>query len=83
VRGEFDALRRIASLVSDYLDLDTSRLRLGVAERAKLDELRDALDDLRLRFPYTLEAPQPVLDVALARSAQTAASRPDVGASRR
>jgi len=57
VRGEIDALRRVAHLASDYLELQASQLRDGVAGAATLHDLRTALDDLRARFPYTLEAP--------------------------
>jgi hypothetical protein len=75
VRAEFDALRRVASLAADYLELETTKLREGVGERAALAELRAALEDLTTRFPYTLERRTPALDVALTRSAQAARGR--------
>jgi len=53
VRGEFDALRKVARLVSDYLAGFSSAD--GVVDTAKLQELRAALDDLECRYPYTLE----------------------------
>lgn len=73
MRSEFQALRRIARLVSDYLELDTTQLREAVAGRAMLEELRMALDDLRLRFPYTLEPPS--LDGGLRPARQPVVSR--------
>jgi hypothetical protein len=57
VRGEFEALRRVAHLASDYLELQTARLRDGVAETVVLDDLRTALEDLQERFPYLLGSP--------------------------
>jgi len=58
MRGEFEALRKVARLASDYV------ARVGgpefggrdeLARGATLQDLRAALSDLSRRFPYTLE----------------------------
>lgn len=51
-----NALRRIAALASDYVELCPTEDDEPGEGRAELRELREALDDLRRRFPYTLDA---------------------------
>lgn len=58
MKREFDALRKIARLAADYVDLDSARLSDGVARATTRLELRDALNELRSEFPYLL-APAP------------------------
>lgn len=53
VRGEFDALRKVARLASDYLG--TISNPNGPLNPATLQDLRSALDDLERRYPYTLK----------------------------
>lgn len=76
MRGEFDALRKVAHLASDVLELETRHLR-GGDRAAKLDELREALGDLRARFPYTLATPEEAaLAVALREPAEPVGAQP-------
>ncbi len=69
VKGEFDALRRVARLASDHV-ARAAGAGLG-AEAATLQALRAALEDLERRYPYTLE-PRSLADELRAR----ASSRP-------
>lgn len=52
VKGEFDALRKVARLASEYLAAVGKPG--GAADTATLQDLRSALDDLECRYPYTL-----------------------------
>ena len=58
MRGEFEALRKVARLASDYVARVGGPDAGGRDEadgRATLQDLRAALSDLAHRFPYTLE----------------------------
>ena len=67
MKREFDALRRIARLAADYIELDTARLSDGVARATTRLELRDALDELRNEFPYLLTPAPHELHATLTR----------------
>jgi len=57
MRGEFDALRRVARLASDCVEIERLEAERSAVSGA-IQELELALEDLRTRFPYTLgEAP--------------------------
>jgi hypothetical protein len=55
VRGEFDALRRVARLASELVESDSRDGLASPALQSTLSELAHALEELRVRFPYLLE----------------------------
>jgi hypothetical protein len=55
VRGEFDALRRVARLASDLVESGSRESLASPALQSTLGELAHALEELRERFPYLLE----------------------------
>lgn len=54
-----NALRAVAALASDYLELERSYGPGGRIRARELRELGAALDELRARFPYTLQPALP------------------------
>ena len=56
MRGEVAALRRIARLADRCLELELRRGD-GRPRGPRFRELADAIEELRARFPYSLEAP--------------------------
>ena len=55
MKGEFDALRKVARLAFEYVEIETLEPPDGAALTAALEELVIVLDDLWLRFPYSIE----------------------------
>jgi len=51
MKGEFDALRRVARLVSEYVEIETLETPDGAGLIVARKELVMALDDLWSRFP--------------------------------
>jgi hypothetical protein len=54
VKAEYDALRRIARLALDYVELAPFNNPEGLGRAARSRELVAALEDLQSRFPYTI-----------------------------
>jgi hypothetical protein len=57
MRGEFDALRRVARLATRCVEIQRLEPAGSAAVSGAMQELELALAELRDRFPYTLEFP--------------------------
>lgn len=75
MKGEFDALRKVARVASEYLEIETLKTRNGAGLVEARKELVVALDDLWIRFPHTIEA-VPSLSARLFAQARLAVHAP-------